>query len=495
MPALTQIPVWKSIYYPLKNGGIPLQKMNKLLYQNGSSAKVYAGGVYPMIVTADPDFIQYVLQRNPKKYLKTSKHFAKVQQFLGRGLLTSEGEYWFKQRRKIQPCFHKKRLMNLVSLLDQVTDTFLQELDSNLVASTEMDICKKMQEVTCQVIAKAIFSTDLQKEESQRANKTISELQNFIIKMLRQPYLNWWFKLSGELKKQEQLRDEWNAVIQSYIQNRRASKKQYDDFLQMLLEIRYEDGTGMTDEQLVDEINILFIAGHETSSTALSWTLYLLNQHPDALEKVREEAKQVLTDGPITFEQLAQLQYNQQVLEESMRLYPPLWGTNRIAIEDDEFNGIQIKKGTTIAIYTYGVHHSPEHWEDPESFNPQRFDKDQKKGRHKNAFMPFGGGRRMCIGQHFGMMEMKMILAKMVQRYDMELVPNQAIKPIASMNLQAQNGIHLRLTKRAIPASIPGPSKAKCPFGYDQLVPEPQDAEGAQDAYAELMKGCPFHQG
>jgi cytochrome P450 len=333
--------------------------------------------------------------------------------------------------------------------MDKVADDVLAQMDDEVESAPEVDMYEKMLEITFRIIANAIFGKDLGSVELERLSSSITQLQEFIVKQIRQPYYNQWFKLSGQVKAHEQLRDDADAIIRSYIEERRHSKASHSDLLQMLMEARYEDtGEGMTDQQLIDEVKILFVAGHDTSANALAWTWYLLSEHPEVLEKVRAEVSEKIGEEEPTFERIMQLAYTQQVLEESMRLYPPAWTTNRVAAEDDEFKGMEIKKGTTFATYIYGVHHSPDLWEDPETFRPERFSKEEKKKHHPFAFIPFGGGPRLCIGNNFALMEMKLILARMVNRYNIQLVPGQEIRPLPLITLRPEKGIAVSITKQ-----------------------------------------------
>ena len=432
-----------------------------------------------MLLTVDPEFAHHILQKNTEKYSKTSKTFSTIKHFWGAGLLTSEGEYWHKQRRLIRPGFHRARLKKVFELMEGVAETYLRELDVTLKQNPETNICDNLQRLTFQVIANAIFGTHLHQKEYERLNRIIPRLQAFILKVIRQPYLHWWLKGSGKIKAHEQLVSEEKEMIRSYIQKRRKQKGEHNDLLQMLLDIRYEDtGEGMTDIQLIDEINILFIAGHEPTTQALSWALYLLAQHPEVMKKLREEVNEVIPDAKVTFDRLTQLTYMEQVLEETLRLYPPVWATNRIAKEDDEFKGIKIKKGTTCAAYIYGLHHDPNVWENPTSFHPERFAKGKKKERHTFSFLPFGGGPRFCIGRQFALMEMKLVLAKMVMRYSMELIPGQHIEALPMFNLQPRYGIKMKLSKRR--NQIP-----------KRLFPQAKPLERTESRF--IPKGCPFH--
>ncbi len=448
MTKLPGIPRWQSAVSSFKMARNPLPFLNKFIREKGTTVQVYLGGLYKMILTTDPDFIQHILQKNNKNYRKSEVHFDKIQHFLGRGLLTSEGPYWLQQRRLIQPGFHKKRLEALLELMDKVAIEVLNDLDEEIKTLPEVDMYEKMLEITFRIIANSIFGQDLGPEQLTKLSDSITTLQAFIVRQIRQPYLNSWLKFSGQVKEHEKLRDEADAIIRHYIEERRQSEESHSDLLQMLMEARYEDtGEGMTDQQLIDEVKILFVAGHDTSANALAWTWYLLTQHPEALEKVRQEVTAIIGEGQPSFENVMQLEYTQQVIEESMRLFPPAWTTNRVAAEDDEFKGIPIKKGTTFATYIYGVHHSPELWDDPESFKPERFSKEEKKKHHPYAFIPFGGGPRLCIGNNFALMEMKLILARMVNRYEISLMPGQEVKPLPLITLRPENGIRVKVKK------------------------------------------------
>lgn len=449
------------------------------MHRTSATVQLAIGGRPPLMITADPDFAQYILLKNRDNYQKTSESFGVIRHFYGNGLLNSEGAYWKKQRKMIQPGFGRARLKQVLVYMEQVTEAYLEEVDQAILLNPQVTMCDLMLELTFKVIANAIFSTNLSKKEFRRINQIMPQVQAFIMKMIVKPYLQWWHKCSGQVKAHEVLSQEQREIVRSYIQKRRAEKGDYDDLLQMLMDIRYEDtGAGMTDAQLIDEINILFLAGHDTSAKGLSWAWYLLTQHPEVLKKVREEVADNIPDGQITFDRLTSLTYTQQVLEETLRLYPPIYGTNRMAVEDDEFKGIKIKKGTTCGTYIYGLHHSPALWHEPETFDPDRFAKSRKKERHSFAFLPFGGGPRFCVGRQFALMEMKMVLAKMVMRYDFDLLPDQKIEPVALINLQPKNGIKMKLSLR---------KQAKRATSVERNVSRDRELEEIP-----LGSGCPF---
>jgi cytochrome P450 len=217
----------------------------------------------------------------------------------------------------------------------------------------------------------------------------------------------------------------------------------------MLLDARYEDtGEGMNEKQLLDETLILFVAGHETSANALTWTWYLLSQHPEAVVKIRREIVEKIGDRPPEFADLPKLEYLTQVIEESMRLFPPAWITDRVAVDDDQYNGIDIPKGIAVVTYIYGAHHSPDYWPEPEKFIPERFSKENKKKQAPFSYLPFGGGPRLCIGNNFAMMEMQLALARLVPRYDFQLAEGQSIELQPLITLRPKNGIMMKFDLR-----------------------------------------------
>lgn len=427
----------------------PIQNIDKSLANFGNTFTTYVGGIYPAILSRDPDFIQHVLQKNHRNYIKSPMHFDKLAHFLGNGLLTSEGDFWLRQRRLIQPGFHRKRLAGLTDIMLSEIDALIDRFDETIATGNPIDICPPMLELAFRVVAKSLFSANISEEELQTLSHNISVLQQFIVRQIRQPFLEPWFQVSGMVKKHEKISQVSRKIMLENIRERKASGEVKDDLLQMLLEAKYEDtGEGMSEEQLLDESLILFVAGHETTANAFAWIWYLLSQHPEAVEQIRTEVATVLGDRQPTFEDVPKLEYTLQVVEESMRLYPPAWITDRVAVEDDEVNGVPIPKGTVVIAYIYGAHHAAEQWENPEKFDPSRFAKEQKKERHSFAYLPFGGGPRLCIGNNFALMEMQLALARMVPRYDFELAPNQEIKPHPLITLHPKNGIWMKIRKR-----------------------------------------------
>ncbi len=356
----------------------PLPGMDVNLQKMGPSFRGYIGGIYPSIVTIDPDFIRHVLQKNHRNYHKSFLHFEKMADYLGNGLLTSDGAYWLQQRRLIQPGFHKEQLEALTEIMLEVIDNFLQAF-AQKVKHGPVDIYQEMMELAFGVIARSVFGKEVKVEDLQELSRNLTEIQAFIVQQIRQPYLQPWLKWTGRIQHFKQLAAQSEAIILKYIHERKNSGQKGIDLLQMLLDARYQDSNeGMSERQLLDEINILLEAGHETSANALCWTWHLLSQHPEMATKIRREVQTVLGNNQRPrFADLPAMAYTKQVIQESMRLFPPAWVTNRIAAEDDHFQGIHIPKGTIMVLYIYGVHHRDDLWPEPKKFDPERFATDQ----------------------------------------------------------------------------------------------------------------------
>lgn len=427
----------------------PISSINENLEKLGPTYGMYIGGLQPGILTIQPKIIQQILQKNHRNYPKSPLHFEKLAYFLGNGLLTSTGEYWLRQRRLIQPGFHRQRLASLTDIMQQSVEQQLERFERRIDAPVE--IYSEMMEMTFRVVAASLFSADITEEDLQELSSAITTLQEFIIRQIRQPYLEPWFKISGQVRRHEKLTGKTDRIIKRTIKKRIAGHETADDLLQMLLDVRYEDtGDPMSERQLLDESKILFVAGHETSANALAWTWYLLAQHPDATEKIREEIQEVLGDRRPVFSDLPQLTYITQVIEESMRLYPPAWITDRLTLKDDEVIGVRIPAKAIAIPYIYGAHHNPDVWAEPETFKPERFSSENRKQIPPYAYLPFGGGPRLCIGNNFAIMEMQLVLIEMIRRYDFALIPGQDIQMKALVTLRPYPGISMEFRKREI---------------------------------------------
>ncbi len=400
-------------------------------------------------MTDRPELIRHFLQKNHKNYIKTKIVREKLKEKIGNGLLTSDGDYWLKQRRAIQPGFHRKRLEAISKIMIQEINYYLDNYMERFAETGEVfDMSKEMTHLAYRIVSKSLFSGSISEDELSLIDQTITETQKLVINEIRQPFVKPWLWLKGDLKKNKELRDASDKTIFEAIEERRKSNEKHDDLLDMLLETRYEDGSGMTDQQLRDEALILYVAGHETSANALTWAWYLLATHPEVEQKLLHHAQDVLGGDSPSFEKIRELGYTLQVVEETMRMYPPAWITDREPLEDDEFEGIEIKKGQDIIAFIYGVHHNKKYWENPEVFDPERFSPENKKKQVPFSYMPFGGGPRLCIGNNFALMEMQFVLTEMIRRYKIEIIKDQKIELNPLITLRPRYGLKCRVKRR-----------------------------------------------
>ncbi|PXY45503.1 cytochrome P450 [Flavobacterium hydrophilum] len=413
----------------------PIPFHNRYFNVLGDSFSIKIGKSKYIILSRDNEVAEYILQKNQKNYHKSKFQSVYLSKYLGKGLLTVDGEFWLKQRRLIQPAFHKQKMNQLVGNMEQI---IISELN-DLVEEEPIDLFPVMSELAFNVVAKSLFQFSTSDTKLNRIKFIIEEVQNFLIKEIRLPHKTWWFSISGQVKKHLELAVENNKIIQGIIEERIASKKEVNDLLNMLLETRYEDsGEGMSVEQLIDEIKILFIAGHETTANALTFTLHLLGNNPDVQEKIFDEIFKIELETDDTVEQLQKMTYINAVLNESMRLYPPAWITDRENVDDDSLGEFNIKKGTLIGVSFYELHRNPKYWENPNEFIPERFLGEQKK-KSLQYFYPFGAGPRMCIGVGFAIYEMCLTLSYIVKRYVIKSTKNEirfnpliTLKPVVS---------------------------------------------------------------
>ena len=429
----------------------PVQVLTKYLKVHGNTFRFYFGGVKEAIVTIDPVVIQHVLKTNSENYHKSHIQKKRMGHFLGKGLLTTEGEAWRTQRRLIQSGFERKQLEVLSSIMQDSLADSLRDFD-RLSSGGPVDIYPLMMKITFAMVARSLFGARLKGEDIDLISLAISTVQEFMVRQTIQPYLNPWFAVSGELRKHWEMRNRAFGILRDYIQRRRKEVPGHD-LLQILIDARYSDGHGMSDELVVSESMQLLVAGHETSSNALSWLLYLLSSRPDCVEKVRQEFDSVLGEKPLSYGDVPKFEFTTQVINEALRLYPPFWMVDRMALADDHAGDIDIPEGSTVVVFIYGAHHSSKYWDDPESFDQERFSKANEKLHTPFAHLPFGAGPRGCIGGNYAMLQMLMILSILIRRYDFCLVPGQTIEARPMVILRPEHGIRMTFTE-AIPRGV-----------------------------------------
>ena len=361
-----------------------------------------------LIATQDPVFIDYVLRTNHKNYHKSAIQTEELGRYLGKGLLTVNGDYWLKQRRLIQPGFHIDKIHALYAIIKKTVDDFLLTFPTGKV-----DVYPHMHKLAFEIVINSLFNIKVPQETRDQLNDFINEVQAFVIKDLRQPHKSWWFKLSGEVRQNLKRAENARNIIRDIINTRKKSNEKFNDLLDMLLDARYEDTREpMHEDQVIDEILIVLIAGHETTANALSWTLYLLANHKLELDRLRQVTQNLSLTETVSNDDLA------SVIKESMRLYPPAWISDRVALQDDTFGNFNYPKGSIIILFYYGLHRDAKHWENAESFQPQRFAKANEDKSKPKAYYPFGGGPRLCIGNNFAMAEMAIFLQTMIHSFE-----------------------------------------------------------------------------
>ncbi|KJD35526.1 cytochrome P450 [Tamlana sedimentorum] len=426
IPELSTITFLRKAIKILNN---PLPFHNQNFERYGDIFKLNIGFGNYAYFSRHAELAEYVFQRNWKNYKKSAIQTEDLAKYLGKGLLTSEGEHWKKQRKLVQPAFHKK---HLESLMLTIKKTIVAEL-SKIKPNTNIDVLPLFSDLAFKVVVKSLFSDAASENEIKILQEVTEENQLMLVKELRQPYLKWYFKSFGVIDKHLKRSHESRAILQAIIERRKESKTKYNDLLDMLLESRYDDGLAMSIEQLIDEILVLFVAGHETTANSLSFTIQLLAQHPEWQEKVRLEYYNILANYTDTMSVVVQSQLAKQVIEESLRLYPPAYFMDRVNIEDDNFDGYHFKKGSSFLFSILEIHKHKKWWEHPEDFNPDRFSPEKAK-TYSSHYFPFGAGPRKCIGNNFAMFEMIIAVSEILTRFTIKPVKNSIeINPLITL--------------------------------------------------------------
>src|SRR5947209_1019790 len=388
-----------------------------------------------------PDLIEEVLVGHPRRYIKGRVLRANRHVF-GEGLLTSEGDFWLRQRRLVQPAFHRARIAAYAETMVEYT----QRLMEGWRGSEERDVHQEMMRLTLQIVAKTLFNADVARD-TQDVGKSLELLLELGANFRRTLFVPHWVPTPTNLRIKREIAF-IESILYRIIGERRASGHDAGDLLSMLLHAQDEDGSRMTDQQLRDETITLFLAGHETTAASLSWTWWLLAQNPVAEAKLHAELDEVLGGRAPSMDDLARLPYTANVITESMRLYPPAWGLARVAVEDHELGGYPVRKGMGVAMAQWVVQRDTRWYDKPEEFRPERWEGDFAKRIPRFAYFPFGGGPRQCIGNSFALMEARLILATIAQKYRLHLVPDHPVVPLASITLRPRYGVRVVLESR-----------------------------------------------
>jgi len=393
---------------------------------------------------ADADFAHEVLVKQADKFQKDTDYTDTqrgLARFLGTGLLTSNGDFWKRQRKLVAPALHARRIE---AYAQTMTDYALHRINGWRDGVT-LDIAREMNAVTMRIVAKTLFNTEVEAEIN-TVSHAMSAIQD---KFMGSPLdlLPSWIPFPSELRARRANHD-LDALVYRIIGEWRVEGQDRGDLLSMLLLAETEDGQRMSDKQARDEIVTLFLAGHETTANTLNWTWLLLSQNPDVEAKLHAELDTVLVGRVPTLADLKHLPYTEMVIKESLRLYPPAWGYSREALEDVRIGDVVIPKGGTAQIFTYGLHHNPKYWDNAEQFIPERFSPENESHFPRYAYLPFGGGPRVCIGNSFAMMEAQLILATIASRYRLTLAPDARVVLAPMITLFPKYGLKMQIHAR-----------------------------------------------
>lgn len=423
-----------------------LKLLNKFARKGGDIVPVRLGFKQAFLLN-HPDYITQVLSDRDlfPKFLITSR--SDVYDFVGEGLFNSEWDYWFHQRRKIQPMFHYQ----LIAAYSKVTVTYTESLLKTWQDGETRDVYKDMISLTSKIVMKTILNIELSEEEAKNIAHAAHESIHWIESQRRLFFLRReireWFNIPQKIRYKQAIQA-MDKSIYNIIYQRRKNAVVTNDLLSKLMEIRDEaDGSCMSDKQIRDEVATLILAGHETTTNALSWTWMLLSQHLEVQAKLRTELQVVLDGRSPTVEDIPRLQYTEMVIKEAMRLYPPVPILVRVASKDCKIGSYSVAAKSDILISQWTMHRHPRYFEEPDLFKPERWASNLEKQLPKGVYFPFGDGPHICIGKGFAMMEAVLLLATIAQKFQLRLVPNFSIVPQFSLTLRPKHGIKVVLTK------------------------------------------------
>lgn len=394
-------------------------------------------GLTPACVINKPEYIEQILQKR-ELFVKNTPDWRTVRTLVGQGLVTSEGDFWLRQRRMIQPVFHQQRINNYAETMVHYTkDLLLTWKDGEM-----RDIHEDMMSLTLKIVTKTIFDIDLNGIEGKMIADCNHLAMEWFASQQKQGYLElFWLPTPINLRYKDALK-KMDRFISELIRQRCAKRKNSRDLLSMLMEVvDSSDGTGMNERQLRDELVTLMFAGHETTANLLSWAFMLLCQNPRVQAKLILELETVLSNRLPNTEDINHLRYTQQIIKESLRLYPPVYALPRCPIRDCEIGGYRFPAGCFMVVSPWVMQRSSSYFANPEKFQPERWENDLEKELPKGVYFPFGEGPRSCIGKGFAMMEATLIFATIVQKFKLELLSEHPIVPFPSMTLRPKYGV------------------------------------------------------
>jgi cytochrome P450 len=401
-------------------------------------------GPQEVFFLAHPDHVREVLVTRHQSFMK-GRALQRAKRLLGEGLLTSEGEFHRRQRRLAQPAFHRAR----INSYGDVMTSAAARAAARWRDGEQLDVSQEMTRLTLAIVARTLFDADVESEADEigAALTSVMELFDFLL----MPFSELLEKLPlPHARRFRRAKQRLDATIYRIIEERRLSGEDRGDLLSMLLSARDEEGDGgqMTDAQVRDEVMTIFLAGHETTANALTWTWYLLSEHPEVEARLHAELDSVLAGREPTVEDVPRLRYTEMVVAESMRLYPPAWAVGRLALQDTEIGGYTIPQKALVLLSPYVTQRDARFFPDPSRFDPGRWTPEAREARPQFSYFPFGGGPRRCIGEGFAWMEAILLVASLARRWRMRLVPGHPVAPRAVITLRPKHGMMMTVSQR-----------------------------------------------
>jgi cytochrome P450 len=422
----------------------PIDFLMKMAREYGDLPYFRLGPQHVYLVN-HPELVREVLVTNQANFTK-SRALQRARVLLGQGLLTSEGQFHLRQRRLAQPAFHRERLAAYASVMSE----YGVRLRDRWTAGSTLDVSQEMMRLTLAVVGKTLFSAEVEEEASEIGDALTTVLKMF--RMLMMPFSEYLEKLPlPSVRRFDKARARLDQTIYGLIHERRRSREDTGDLLSMLLLAHDEeaDGSGMTDQQVRDEALTLFLAGHETTANALTWTWYLLSQNPECERRLHEEIDSALSGRVPAMRDLPQLRYTEMVFAEAMRLYPPAWAIGRMSKGPFELGGIKIAGKSICIVSPYVIQRDSRWFPDPERFDPDRWATEARDARPKFSYFPFGGGARVCIGERFAWMEGVLLIAAIAQKWKLRLASDQRVEPLPLITLRTKYGMRMIVESRS----------------------------------------------
>jgi cytochrome P450 len=429
----TLIPPGPEVGFDLGGSDESLARMREYGAKYGDIYRVFAParGVYNIVIN-HPDDVRRVLLSNHRNYTK-GEGMDRVKILLGNGIMTSEGDFWRRQRRMMQPSFHRRIIDRFATLIGTVNDKFSERWAEKSRRGEPVNITDDTSELTLEIVLHSIFGTDLARLEKQLGANPFEVVAK---------------ETNRDLKFAFRFRS-LTRLVADLIARRRAEPEEHFDFLAMLMATSDRDtGAPMSDREMIDEVLTLIVAGHETTASALTWTWYLLSKHPEVAAKLQKAVDQAPAGNAASIDGALSASFVHQVLQESLRLYPPGWLFTRRTLEADELGGYPIGPRTDVFICPYLLHRHPAFWEDPEAFQPERFDAVDVEERHRFAYIPFSVGPRHCIGENIAMFEMLVHLAAMSRRFELTRSDDSPLEMEAQINLRLRTNLMMMVKTR-----------------------------------------------